>query len=145
MRRSLVFIAALALLAAFFAAASEVAAQTAVSWDTLGKVRVVQQNGRRAPAFDPEVRRLAGQQVTVQGFMLPLEQGARQRNFLLTVVPMADCFYCLQHGPGSMLEVRAAQPAAYTYARVAVTGRLELVTDDPLGMYYRLVNARVTG
>jgi hypothetical protein len=140
MRHLLPIIAVLA----FLAASSGAAAQTAVSWDTLAKVRVVQQDGRRGPEFDPEVRRLAGQQVTVRGFMLPLEQGAQQQNFLLTVVPMQDCFYCLQHGPGSMLEVRAARPAAYTYARVAVTGRLELVMDDPLGMYYRLVDARVT-
>lgn len=142
MRRGLFpFVAVLALL---LAAVPDALAQTALSWDALAKVRIVQQNGRRAPAFDPEVRRLAGQQVTVRGFMLPLEPGARQQNFLLTVVPMADCFYCLQHGPGSMMEVRASQPAAYTYARVAVTGRLELVLDDPLGMYYRLTGARVT-
>jgi hypothetical protein len=140
MHRLYLFVVTLALLAVV----PDAAAQTAVSWDTLAKVRVVvQQDGQRGPEFDPEVRRLAGQQITVRGFMLPLEQGAQQQNFLLTVVPMADCFYCLEHGPGSMLEVRAARSAAYTYARVAVTGRLELVLDDPLGMYYRLVDARV--
>lgn len=122
-----------------------VEAQTAVSWDTLAKVRLVQEDGKRVPSFDPEVRRLVGQQITVRGFMLPLEQGAQQQNFLLTVVPMQDCFYCLQHGPGSMLEVQATRPAPYTYARVSVTGRLELVMDDPLGMYYRLADARVAG
>src|SRR5690554_2635256 len=140
MRRLIPLVAVLVLLAVV----PEAAAQTAVSWETLAKVGVVQQDGRRGPQFDPEVRRLAGQQVTVRGFMLPLEQGAQQQNFLLTVVPMADCFYCLEHGPGSMLEVVAVRPAPYTYARVAVTGRLELVMDDPLGMYYRLVDARVT-
>ena len=140
MRRSFSLLALLTV-----AAAPAAFGQQAVSWDTLSKVRAVQQGGQTVPEFDAEVRALEGERITVRGFMLPLEQGAQQQNFLLTVVPMADCFYCLQHGPGSMLEVVATRPARYTYSRVAVTGRLEFVPDDPLGMYYRLADARVEG
>ena len=122
------------------AAAPEATAQTRVTWETLAQVRV--QNQR--PQFGAPIQRLNGQRVTIYGFMMPLDQAARQQRFLLTSVPMADCFYCLPGGPETMIEIRAAQPVGFSYNRIAVTGQLELLTNDAMGMYYRITNARVS-
>lgn len=112
----------------------------ALSWAALGRVRM---QGNR-PQFDAAVQRLHGRQVTLQGFMLPLEQTPRQTMFLLTAVPMQDCFYCIPSGPESFVEIRLAQPVPFSYNRITVTGRFETLASDPIGLY-RITGARVSG
>ncbi|MFN3597312.1 MAG: DUF3299 domain-containing protein [Rubricoccaceae bacterium] len=112
----------------------------ALSWAALGRVRM---QGSR-PQFDAAVQRLHGRQVTLQGFMLPLEQTPRQTMFLLTAVPMQDCFYCVPSGPESFVEIRLAQPVPFSYNRITVTGRFETLASDPIGLY-RITGARVSG
>ena len=125
----------LALLAGLLVAADAtvhtVAAQTTLSWAALGRVRM---NGG-TPRFDAPVQRLDGRAVRLTGYMLPLEQSASQQHFLLTAQPMADCFYCIPSGPESFVEVRLAAPMRFTYDRITITGRLSLLTDDPIGLY----------
>ena len=137
LRRSLL---AAALAAAFAAPA---AAQSAVSWETLAQVRLVRDGARFAPRFEPTVQRLQGQQIKVQGFILPITEGGEQAHFILSASPVAGCFYCMPGGPESMVEVRLDRPIAFSYDPVTVAGRLELLQDDPMGMYYRLAGARI--
>jgi hypothetical protein len=136
MRAFWLFVCALALLA--FPAQ----AQQSISWDTLAKVEITQQSGRAVPAFASEVEQLDGQQVAIQGFIFPIEQGQQQEHFILIAFPLADCFYCLPGGSESMIEVKTAQPVEFTYDPVTITGTLEVLESDPMGMYYRLTAAR---
>jgi hypothetical protein len=123
-------------------AALPAAAQTDVSWETLGQVKLVRDDARFVPDFEERVRALDGQQVTVEGFMLPLEQATEQAHFILSAFPVANCFYCMPGGPEAMIEVRLGEPIAFSYEALTVSGTLELLEDDPMGMYYRLVDAR---
>ena len=138
--RPLVLFAALAL-----TSAAPVAAQTAVSWETLAQVRLVRNGPRFEPRFEPVVQRLNGQRVRVQGFMLPIDEQGAQAHFVLSASPVAGCFYCMPGGPESMMEVRLDRAVPFSYDPLTVTGELELMLDDPMGMYYRLKNARVNG
>lgn len=115
-------------------------AQAALGWPALARVST--RAGR--PQFDRSVAALNGRPVRLTGFMLPLEQTARQQHFLLTAIPMTDCFYCIPSGPESFVEIRLAAPTAFTYDRVTVTGRLQLLTSDPVG-FYRITGGRVSG
>lgn len=127
-------VSVLALVALLFttdAGVSAAAAQTTLSWAALGRVSL----SGRTPSFDGAVRRLDGRAVRLTGYMLPLEQSASQQHFLLTAQPMADCFYCIPSGPESFVEIRLSAPVRFTYDRIAVTGRLTLLTDDPIGLY----------
>lgn len=117
--------------------AADVAAQTGLSWAALG--RVTQRGGR--PSFDRAVQRLDGKAVRLTGYMLPLEQSASQSHFLLTAVPMVDCFYCIPNGPESFVEIKMARPTRFTYDRITITGRLRLLKTDPVG-FYRITGAR---
>ncbi len=119
-----------------------VSAQTDVAWETLAQVKLVRADARFVPEFEQQVRSLAGQSVTVEGFMLPLEQAAEQAHFILSAFPVANCFYCMPGGPEAMIEVRLGGPIAFSYDPLTVSGTLELLEDDPMGMYYRLVDAK---
>ena len=117
-------------------------AQTDVAWETLAQVKLVRADARFVPEFEQQVRSLNGKRVQVEGFMLPLEQAAEQAHFILSAFPVANCFYCMPGGPEAMIEVRLSGPIAFSYDPLTVSGTLELLDDDPMGMYYRLVDAK---
>ena len=40
-----------------------------------------------------------------------------------------------------MVDVRAADAVTFSYNPISITGKLELLEDDPMGMYFRLADA----
>jgi hypothetical protein len=76
----------------------------------------------------------------IQGFMMPLEPGEKQKHFLLTSVPLT-CAFCTPGGPESMVEVFTKTPLKYTMDPVVVDGHLAVLADDPYGLYYRIKDA----
>lgn len=133
------------LLAAICALPVAAQAQDQVSWDTFARVKLVKEDARFIPKFEDVVKRLDGQRVKVQGFMLPLDQEPQQAHFILSANPTANCFFCMPGGPESLIEVKSGSSVAFSYDPITVTGKLELLQDDPMGMYYRIVDARVEG
>ncbi|MEM8557775.1 MAG: DUF3299 domain-containing protein [Bacteroidota bacterium] len=126
---------------AFVLVALPAQAQQAINWDTLAQVELTRQDGRFIPDFAPEVDQLDGQRVAIQGFIFPIQQTLEQSHFVLIAFPLADCFYCLPGASESMIEVKASQPVEFTYDPVTITGTLEVLESDPMGMYYRLTDA----
>ncbi|RMH63182.1 MAG: DUF3299 domain-containing protein [Bacteroidetes bacterium] len=121
-----------------------VLAQQQISWDTLAQVQIVRgEQEQFVPRFEPPVQALAGKEVRLKGFMMPLDQAAEQQHFILSAAPVANCFFCMPGGPESLIEVLAAETVPFTYDPIEVTGTLELLEDDPMGMYYRIRDARV--
>lgn len=113
-----------------------------VSWKLLSSVQSdIQRSGAVVPRFPAAVRALDRKTIRVQGFMMPLEPGARQRHFLLSAVP-TTCAFCVPAGPEGLVEVRARQSVDYGVEAVVLEGRLAVLDADPYGVYYRLVDAR---
>lgn len=111
-----------------------------VPWSTLTAVKTKVVKNRILPEFTPPVLALDRKPQRVQGFMMPLEPGEKQRHFLLTSVPLS-CSFCLPGGPESMVEVRTKTPVRYTLEPVVVEGDFAVLADDPQGLYYRITNA----
>ena len=76
----------------------------------------------------------------VQGFMIPLDLGDRQKHFLISAVP-PHCGFCLPAGPEAVVEVMAREPVGYTLQPIVVSGRFAVLKDDPNGVLYRLTDA----
>jgi hypothetical protein len=108
-----------------------------VPWDLLGQVKTVRVKDRFLPEFPPSVRKLDRQDVKIVGFMMPLQTGDRQSHFLLTVTSQT-CAFCIPAGPEGIVEVKAKTPFKVTFDPIVVAGRLEVLRDDPLGVYYRI-------
>ena len=113
-----------------------------VSWKTLAQVSVVKQNDRLAPEFSKDLVALDRRQVKLQGFMLPLDVGEKQKRFLLTATP-SSCAFCLPGGPEQIVEVQARTAIKHGYEPIVVSGKLSLVRDDPAGVLYRLTEAAI--
>ena len=114
-----------------------------VSWKVLGQVKTSQVGQRFLPDFSPDVRKLDQQDVKLQGYMMPITAGEKHSNFLLTMRP-ADCPFCLSVGPEYIVEVKAKSPIKHSYEPVIVAGRLNVLKDDPYGLYYRLTDAQLS-
>lgn len=114
-----------------------------VPWKTLANVQQVKQKDKVVPQFDKTVLALDKKEVKLQGFMMPLEAGERQKHFILTSLP-PTCGFCMPGGAESVVEVRSKQPIKYTVEPVVLSGKLAVLRDDPTGIYYRLVDAAPT-
>jgi len=111
-----------------------------VSWKTLGQVTPVRQQDRFIPQFSKDVSALDQKEIKLQGFMMPLDMGEKQKRFLLVALP-PSCAFCLPGGPEQMVEVVAKSPVKYGFDPIVLSGRLTVLTDDPMGLYYRLTDA----
>ena len=111
-----------------------------VAWDTLAKVEAVQKNGRMVPAFTNDILALDQRAARVQGFMIPLEAGDKQKHFLLAAVP-SNCPFCLPAGPEAIVEIQAKAAVSYTFDPLVMSGQFAVLRDDPAGVLYRLNDA----
>lgn len=111
-----------------------------VSWRTLAQVSPVKKGDRMVAEFSKEILALDRKDARIQGFMIPLDVGDRQRRFLITAVP-THCSFCLPAGPDALVEVIAKTPVRFTYEPVVVAGRFSVVRDDAAGLLYRLSDA----
>lgn len=111
-----------------------------VSWNTLAQVKQTKSKSRITPVFSNDVTALNDKEVKIQGFMMPLDPGPKQKHFLVSV-NSATCAYCMPAGPEGVVEVQSKTPIKYTFEPVVVSGKLAVLKDHPMGLYYRLTNA----
>jgi len=109
-------------------------------WSMLTAVKTKADKNRVLPVFGPNLKALDQKSQRVQGFMMPLDPGEKQKHFLISSVPLT-CAFCLPGGPESMVEVRTKTPVKYSLEPVVVEGKFAVLTDDPYGMYYRMTDA----
>jgi len=111
-----------------------------VPWSVLTDVKTKKDKNRILPVFTASQMGMNDKTQRIQGFMMPLEPGKKQRHFLLSSVPLS-CSFCLPGGPESMVEVKTKTPVEYSMEPVVVEGRLQVLHDDPYGLYYRINDA----
>lgn len=94
------------------------------------------------PVFPAGVRALAGQRIIVAGYMMPLENGAAQRHFVLMAYP-PGCPFHFHAMPNQFIEVYADTPVRLNETDVTIiSGVLELTGEDESGIFFRLRQAR---
>lgn len=109
-------------------------------WSVLTAVKTRVDKNRILPVFNPSINALDKRSQRVQGFMMPLEPGEKQKHFLLSSVPLT-CPFCTPGGPESMVEVKTRKPVTYSMEVVVVEGQFAVLNDDPYGLYYRMTDA----
>ena len=120
-------------------------------WKVFGKTKEVEASEMGAdgiesvfytPVFPPEVKALDGKEITIRGFMFPLDSTEKQKLFLIGPFPL-NCPYQYHVGSALVIEVHADNdPIAFSYDPVTIKGTMELVSKDPeFSVFYRLKNA----
>lgn len=124
----------------------------ATNFKVFGKTKQIDIQGKTAdgydfqyykPEFTPEVTALNGKQVTVKGFMFPLDETEKQKLFLIGPFPVS-CPFQYHVGPSLVIEVHADKhPVMFSYDAIVISGKLQLVDEDPdNNIFYRLLDAR---
>ena len=109
-------------------------------WSLLTSIKTKTEKNRILPVFPANVQALNARNQRIQGFMMPLEPGEKQKHFLLSSVPLT-CSFCVPGGPESMVEVKTKTPVKYSLEAVVVEGKFAVLQDDPYGLYYRITDA----
>ena len=74
-----------------------------VPWSVLTDVKTKTEKNKVFPVFAMGQMALNQKTQRIQGFMMPLEPGEKQKHFLLTSVPLT-CSFCVAGGPESTIE-----------------------------------------
>lgn len=124
-------------------------AQKESLWKTLSKVSYeirhdeTTQFDLEFPIFSDEVVALDSTEVTIEGWMIPLEELRGKSYFVLSALPFANCFFCGGAGPDTVMEVFTDEVIRFTEKRIKVKGRLTINGDDPLRLMYILTEAEL--
>jgi hypothetical protein len=101
------------------------------------KVSYNNRTGIYSIAATPDVKAMAGQSITVNGFVLPLDGSDHTSHFLLTRnTPV--CMFCPPGEPNEVVEIVSPHPIAWTDKVVTVTGPLTLINNGEKGMFFKI-------
>lgn len=142
-----VFVAVLFL--SFLSSADGLQAQTESLWKTLAKITYKKEYDEflrfkiDKPVFSEEIKALNGKEVTVKGFIIPVEGYKSHKEFIFSAFPYSMCFFCGGAGPESVMEVLASEPVEYSAESVTLKGKLHLNSEDVNKLMYSLTDARL--
>jgi hypothetical protein len=81
-------------------------------------------------------------QVTVRGFVLPMDGSDRTKHFLVSRnTPV--CMYCPPGQPNEVVEVLSPKAIEWTDKITTVTGKLSLINDGEKALFFKIENAQV--
>lgn len=111
-------------------------------WDTLQttQIKVDKKKGYYSAKIPPAVKNMSGKELTVSGFMMPLESKDKFKHFLLSK-RTPTCPFCPPGEPNEIIDVWTAKPVEYTDDMITVKGRFELMNDKEMGLFFKLKDA----
>jgi hypothetical protein len=113
-------------------------------WGTLHTTKIVGdlKSGVFRASSPPAVQALGGKEMTITGFMLPLDPSPRFNHFILTRnTPV--CPFCMPGEPNEVVEVYTTSFVKYAGDLVTVTGRFAVDDAGQDGLFFRLGQASV--
>ncbi len=129
------------LIAAFlFSATNSFAQQTPKSqpntWKILSKITFKKQYDEMmgfkvdVPVFSDDVKELEGKEITIKGYIIPVEGYKSHKEFVFSAFPYNMCYFCGGAGPETVMEVVSIEPIKYTAQAVTLKGKLSLNSTD---------------
>jgi hypothetical protein len=114
----------------------------ALPWTLLAETTL---DKKYRPTFAKYLQELNGKQVTLNGFLQPLDEELENSTYMLIEYPVG-CWYCEAPEVTSIVfvELRKGKTKAYTREMVKVTGKLVLNATDPENFLYTISEAKIT-
>lgn len=128
---------------ALFVLTTPLSAQEGV-WKTLSKITFRKEYSEimgfkvDVPVFSPDVKKLEGKEVTVRGYIIPVEGYKSHTEFVFSAFPYNMCFFCGGAGPETVMEVYAKKPVSYTAQSITLRGKLQLNDSDINRLIYAM-------
>jgi hypothetical protein len=124
------------LLFALLFSASVFAQNADNTWKTLGKITFKKKYDEfmgfdvDVPVYGKEVKDLENKEITISGYIVPVEGYKEQNRFVLSAFPYNMCFFCGKAGPETVIEVNTKDKKgiAFTSKPITIKGVLALNT-----------------
>ena len=122
MIRTLIILFLLAISISLFGQSGDADSTTkdASLWKTLAKITYKKEYDEflgfkiDKPVFAESVTALQNQEVTVKGYIIPVEGYKSHKEFIFSAYPYNMCFFCGGAGPETVMEVESSVPEEYT-------------------------------
>jgi len=93
------------------------------------------------PVFAEALQQLDGTEITIKGYIIPIEGYKSHTEFVFSAFPYSMCFFCGGAGPETVMEVFAIEGVKYTDDPVTLKGTLSLNDSDINRLIYSLTEA----
>lgn len=117
------------------------------TWKTLSKVTYRKEYDELMgfkvdkPVFSDYIKNLEGKQITLKGYIIPVDGYKSHKEFIFSAFPYSMCFFCGAAGPETVMEVKAKEPIKYTTESIVLSGILRLNSDDINRLMFKIENA----
>ncbi len=95
------------------------------------------------PVFSKDILDLESQEVTVKGYIIPVEGYKSHKEFVFSAFPYNMCFFCGGAGPETVMEVTALEAVKYSADAITLKGKLQLNSNDINRLIYGLIDVTV--
>lgn len=111
-------------------------------WKTFAACKVHYDSKKFTYSIDytADVKAMAGRQITVNGFMLPLESSEKFTHFLLSK-RTPTCPFCPPGEPNEIIEVFSKKPVQWDDGIITATGTFGFTNNPDLGLFFQLKDA----
>jgi len=116
-------------------------------WKTLSKITYKKEYDELMgfkidkPVFSDAIKELSETEVTVKGYIIPVEGYKSHNEFILSAFPYNMCFFCGGAGPETVMEVEAIKGVEYTAEPIVLKGKLTLNAEDINRLMFLLKDA----
>ena len=113
-------------------------------WKTLSKITFKKEYDEMmgfkvdVPVFSSDVEKLDGTEITIKGYIIPVEGYKSHTEFVFSAFPYNMCFFCGGAGPETVMEIEAAEAIKYTTDPVTIKGKLSLNDSDINRLIYAM-------
>ena len=118
-------------------------------WKTLSKISYKKEYDELMgfkidkPVFGESVKALEGKEITIKGYIIPVEGYKSHKEFIFSAFPYSMCFFCGGAGPETVMEVEATEGIKYSADAIIIMGIMKLNDKDINRLMYKLVNAKL--
>ena len=89
------------------------------------------------PIYDDNIKSFDGKTVTVMGYMFPLEESEKQKNFLIGPYPLS-CPFHYHVGPAQVIEIESERAINFSFEPITIKGVLQIKYNEETGTFYNL-------
>lgn len=97
------------------------------NWDVIGGVDFkIVKDTEMLPVYTADIKKHANKLFELEGYMVPIKDGMKQTKFMLSTLPINQCYFCGKNGVPIMVMVELAEPIKFTYQTIMIKGTLKL-------------------
>ena len=121
------------------------------TWKKLSKITFKKQYDEMTgfkvdvPVFSEEVKAMDGTEITIKGYIIPVEGYKSHKEFVFSAYPYDMCFFCGKAGPETVMEVFAKDGAPVDYSEQSMTlkGTFRFRSSDVNDIMFKLEEAEL--